>query len=358
MNALDDILGGGAPKPPMIAITAIRTDGGTQMRAKLDDPTVFEYTQAMIQANGWGQFPAVIAYYDGAVYWLGDGFHRVAAYRDAFPVSTDGIPCEVRAGTRRDAILHAAGANANHGVRRTQADKERAVDTLLRDNEWTQWSDTEIARRCAVDAKTVGNHRRKLAATMEIPESTMRKGADGRTTNTANNGRKPAPAPSPEQRQYASQVAVAAMHAAAVARLEAAGIAKPAGEFAHRQPAASANGNPLPADLAGRGWELRQVAGVGKWYCNNSSGPRATGLHSSVEDAIAQAYTMQRDLAWEAQPEPEPEDYNEAINHLHRAADELDRAAIILMSRNHERALPALGKMLAELTELIEELQP
>jgi hypothetical protein len=198
----------------------------------------------------------------------------------------------------------------------------------------------------------------------------------------------PQPVPSPEQRQYAS--AVATLPPAAKRRLEAAGVPHPAAlddlevldsvtvrvrsdgtlnmdwepeewEADQRRikaAAAAAPTNSLPADLAARGWELRQVAGVGKWYCNNSSGPRATGLHSSVEDAIAQAYTMQRDLAWEAQPEPEPEDYNEAINHLHRAADELDRAAIILMSRNHERALPALGKMLAELTELIEELQP
>jgi hypothetical protein len=40
------------------------------------------------------------------------------------------------------------GANAAHGLRRTNADKRRGAQTLLRDEEWSQWSDREIARQC------------------------------------------------------------------------------------------------------------------------------------------------------------------------------------------------------------------
>ena len=180
-------------RPTQVAVSQIRTDGGTQMRAGLDDSTVFEYTQSMIANNGWGEFPAVVAYHDGAAYWLADGFHRVQAYRDAFPDAGKTIPVEVRAGTRRDAILHAAGANANHGLRRTNADKRRAVETLLRDEEWAAWSNTEIARRCTVSESSVRNIRAELERASQIAKVTERHGADGKTYNTANIGTRPAP---------------------------------------------------------------------------------------------------------------------------------------------------------------------
>lgn len=282
----------------------LRTDGGTQMRAQLDDSTVFEYTQAMAAANGWGTFPAVVAYYDGTTYWLGDGFHRVQAYRDAFPGSSDGVPVEVRSGTRRDAILHAAGANASHGLRRTNADKQRAVETLLRDNEWSQWSNAEIARRCAVDEKTVRNMRSKLEATSELPKSDVRKGADGRTINTASIGKaKPASAPaprpvSPEQRQYDM--------AAVSISVPQPPVVKPVGLDALPVVDSDMRFTPsgVPADLAQRGWTLKQVPGSGRYYCHNASGPRATGVFDKIADAVQAAYDMQVDLAWEAAQQP------------------------------------------------------
>lgn len=164
-----------------LRIADIRTDGGTQPRAQLDMATLIEYTEAM--QNG-ATFPPVTVYYDGDAYWLADGFHRLHAAQDA---GRGTLAAEVRQGTRRDAVLYSVGANAAHGLRRTNADKRRAVETLLADSEWRQWSDREIARRAAVDFKTVGNIRREL--TVEIPQS--RKGADGRTINTANIGAKP-----------------------------------------------------------------------------------------------------------------------------------------------------------------------
>ena len=154
-----------------IPLERIKTDGGTQMRAALDPDTVQEYLDAM-QPIGWGDFPAVIVYYDGKDHWLADGFHRVEAYRRAAdnldqPAS---VPADVRSGTRRDAILHAAGANASHGLRRTNADKRRAVETLLRDEEWAAWSDREIGRRCAVSDVFVGKVRADLSANgLQIP---------------------------------------------------------------------------------------------------------------------------------------------------------------------------------------------
>jgi hypothetical protein len=185
------------------------------MRAALDDTTVDEYYNAMLEAGGWGAFPACIVYYDGHEHWLADGFHRVAAARRLQIIPGYAIltaPCDVRAGTQRDAILYAAGANAGHGLRRTNADKQRSVEVLLRDPEWSQWSDREIARRCAVSDRMVNGMRAQLTAkvsqstasrpdettngapsptaTADSPAPILRRGGDGRTINTANIGQR------------------------------------------------------------------------------------------------------------------------------------------------------------------------
>lgn len=134
----------------------IRTDGGTQPRAELNHELVGEYYGGLFCGD---TFPPVVVFYDGADYWLADGFHRLEAHRRRGLVEID---TEIRQGTRRDAVLYACGANAIHGLRRTNADKRRAVETLLRDDEWRRWSDSEIARRCVVDHKTVASVRAEL----------------------------------------------------------------------------------------------------------------------------------------------------------------------------------------------------
>ncbi len=132
-------------------------DGGAQMRTEMRVETVNEYAHDMLDG---ATFPPVILYDDGTDLWLADGYHRVEANRK---VEHAEIMAEIRAGTQRDAILHAIGANASHGLRRTQADKRRAVERLLRDPDWSKWSDRKIAKAARVDHKTVGTVRRELA---------------------------------------------------------------------------------------------------------------------------------------------------------------------------------------------------
>lgn len=144
-----------------ITLSDIRFDGGTQSRASISEQVVADYADAMKAGD---IFPPVVVFYDGAEYWLADGFHRYQAYVRAKIAS---VPADVRQGTQRDAILFSVGANASHGLRRTNDDKRRAVLTLLNDKEWAKWSDREIARHCAVDHKTVAGLRPKV--TGEIP---------------------------------------------------------------------------------------------------------------------------------------------------------------------------------------------
>ena len=136
-------------------------DGGAQMRAEMRIETIHDYADDML--NG-AVFPPIIVYFDDTDYWLANGFHRVEAARK---IEREDIAAEVRKGTARDAILHGIGSNATHGLRRTQADKRRAVEKLLKDPEWARWSDRKIAETARVDHKTVGKIRRDLSG--EIP---------------------------------------------------------------------------------------------------------------------------------------------------------------------------------------------
>lgn len=159
----------------------IRRDGGTQLRFALNQAGVVEY-QKMIAENG-GEWPfrdpvSVVRDGDGAL-WLYDGFHRLAAwgnyYGDAALLSVPAVPVVAVEGDKRLAVLLAAGANI-HGVARSDADKRKAVDTLLLDPEWGVWSDGEIARRCGVSRPFVTKRRGILDQSAAVAGSL--KGAD------------------------------------------------------------------------------------------------------------------------------------------------------------------------------------
>lgn len=147
----------------MIPLDAVRINGGTQSRAELNQATIAEYAEAVRQAV---EFPPVVTFFDGASFWLADGFHRFNAHKDAGAME---ISAEIRSGTQRDAILYSVGANASHGLRRTNEDKRRAVMTLLNDAEWSQWSDREIARCSGVTHPFVASLRNPQVVTVTTP---------------------------------------------------------------------------------------------------------------------------------------------------------------------------------------------
>lgn len=155
-----------------IAIGVIRIDGGTQSRACLNQETVEAYAE---KAKEGAQLPPVVVFFDGESYWLADGFHRRAA---ASAAGKETVVCNVRQGTRRDAILFSVGANDAHGLRRTNADKRRAVEMLLSDEEWSTNSDRWIAEKCGVHSETVGVYRKQLPGSGSSREP--RVGQDGK----------------------------------------------------------------------------------------------------------------------------------------------------------------------------------
>lgn len=169
----------------IIDTSLLRVDGGTQSRAALSEDIVTEYALAM---SDGATFPPVVVFYDGSHYWVADGFHRVAAY---VREGTKSIDCDVRQGAQRDAILFSVGANVSHGLRRTNADKRRSVETLLRDSEWVQWSDREIAKRCGVHGTFVGALRSSLQPNSSERRVTTKHGTEA-VMNTAKIGKRTA----------------------------------------------------------------------------------------------------------------------------------------------------------------------
>ena len=156
LNNFSSQNGASTNKSIMLSLSQIRGDGGTQPRASINDETVMEYAEDM---NNGDRFPPVTVFYDGNCYWLADGFHREQA---ALKAGFTEIAAIVKQGTRRDAVLYSVGANAKHGLRRTNADKRRAVMTLLEDSEWTGWSNNAIASQCGVSHQFVNNLRKSI----------------------------------------------------------------------------------------------------------------------------------------------------------------------------------------------------
>jgi uncharacterized ParB-like nuclease family protein len=174
----------------LLEIARIKATPEAQPRVSLHYPTVEEYAEAL---RGEVELDPVTVFHDGTDYWLADGFHRLEAYkREGFSE----IPVNVMKGGHRAAILFSVGANHKHGLPRTPADKRRAIETLLRDQEWGANSDRWIAETARVNHETVTSVRRILESTGEIRQLDERKGKDGKTRKLP---RKSDPAPKGEE---------------------------------------------------------------------------------------------------------------------------------------------------------------
>jgi hypothetical protein len=138
-----------------LPIKDIRLDKALQPRTHMNEDIIAEYAELI--ADG-AEFPPVTVYFDSVYYWLADGYHRYFGHKSAAHTE---IECEVVNGTRRDAILFSSGVN-EHGLRRTNEDRRKAVMNLLDDMEWAEWSDRKIADICHVSHVTVGRVRKSL----------------------------------------------------------------------------------------------------------------------------------------------------------------------------------------------------
>jgi hypothetical protein len=146
-----------------LKIADIQVDFSINQRVeKVSEQVVEEYVEALRRGD---VFPPVTVFCAGQkVYYLADGFHRLAAH-DAFGLEK--IPCQVISGNRSRAIEYACGCNAEHGYRRTNADKRRAVESLLHLHK--NYSDRKIAELARVSDTLVQNVRQLLLQSTSLP---------------------------------------------------------------------------------------------------------------------------------------------------------------------------------------------
>lgn len=154
----------------------VHVDPRIQKRAETRADVVDEYADLIARGI---ELPPVVVFFDGTIYLLADGFHRVEAAHRAQALD---IEADIRGGTREDAELFAAASNQSHGLRRTNEDKRRAVESVLRLR--PEWSNRKIAEWCGVSDVLVGRVR-----TANGLQSDTRIGRDGRVIETTNIGR-------------------------------------------------------------------------------------------------------------------------------------------------------------------------
>lgn len=109
-------------KPARLALDQITLDFRLQSR-KLRPGVVKDYVGVLRRGK---ELPPVLVVRDATdAYYLVDGNHRFAATRQQLGI--EDIAVEIVDGTFADALRLSWGANRNHGLRRTQKDKRRAI---------------------------------------------------------------------------------------------------------------------------------------------------------------------------------------------------------------------------------------
>jgi hypothetical protein len=104
-------------------------------------------------------------------YYLVDGWHR---YHAAQKLDMKDIVVTIHHGNSKDALAFALKANQAHGIRRTNADKRRAVEVALA--EWPDLSSRSLADLCGVSHEFVQQVRDQVSTV----DTSTRKGADGK----------------------------------------------------------------------------------------------------------------------------------------------------------------------------------
>ena len=147
-------------KPNLIRLQAnnILASAATQSRKRIDPALVAQYVEDL---NNGCIFPPLIVFAEknSERYILADGFHRLQAMVEA---EVQDIMVEVKEGDLHAAFKFCLGSNAEHGGRRTNADKIHVVEMALKDPEVSQMAVQEIADVCRVDRNTIRRVRERL----------------------------------------------------------------------------------------------------------------------------------------------------------------------------------------------------
>lgn len=178
-------------------ILNIRIDGGTQPRQAINYDVVKNYAEAMREGT---VFPPVTVFFDGAEYWLADGFHRYHGHKSN---ATTTIEADVHQGSVEDAREYSYGANKDRGYSMSAEDNKEIVRKMLLDPRYKDWTQSRIAKHVGVTEMFVS----RVKASMEIKEEPKTKKfvtKDGveREMKTGNIGKRETPTTKPDVTTY------------------------------------------------------------------------------------------------------------------------------------------------------------
>jgi len=129
-------------KKKQIATELLELDNKLQCRAEVPKEILNDYAEAW---KAGVKFPEVVVYQVDDRFLVVDGFCRVVS---AQSIGKSKVPCVVHQGTFKDALRAACGANVSHGLRRTNADKQKAARLAIEN--FPELSSRELGDLCGV----------------------------------------------------------------------------------------------------------------------------------------------------------------------------------------------------------------
>lgn len=157
-----------------IALAHISKDANLQQRSgKRDDEYLIEMSDVLREAQTTDAinhiFPPVGVVWDGKVFHLFDGYYRTSAYEGN---NIPAIEADIYIGNYDDAVILSYGANPAHGLRRSSADKRKAVTNALSNPLLADYTKPELAALCGVSREYVYKIEKQIADQPRLPQTT------------------------------------------------------------------------------------------------------------------------------------------------------------------------------------------
>lgn len=181
----------------IVPMNLIVLDESAQPRVTMDFGMVEEFAADMLRGDA---FPPLDVFFDGADYWLADGFHR---YHAATAIGMTEIVCCVHEGDLDDAVWFSLQANRSNGVRRTEQDVRNAVARAIIHRKGKDETDSYVGSYIGCSYKTVTRERQRLVATQTVsmsPSTVDRNGVE----RVRRQPRAAAPDPAAEEREVSA----------------------------------------------------------------------------------------------------------------------------------------------------------
>ena len=175
----------------LLSIDMIEATAATQIRCKLHKDIIDMY-QKDIEAGDKMPPLDVFCEKGSSRHILADGFHRLYAFVNA---EIDECEVNVHEGGMHEALAFALASNRTHGLRRSNADKINAVKLALKDPEFSQLTQGQIAELCGVSRETVN----RIAGKEKESQSTGDSEPGQPEANKPENNRQTMPEPTQEE---------------------------------------------------------------------------------------------------------------------------------------------------------------